>query len=97
MELANLLTAAKSRGVSIRWVPISPCLYDLTDLEGFQACWNPEKSLDGLSDAERKAAIRKICSEIVEDFEKKASKVSIGRKEEILKRSRSGLRRTDTS
>ena len=84
VELANLLTAAKSRGVSIRWVPISPCLYDLTDLEGFQACWNPEKSLDGLSDAERKAAIRKICSEIVEDFGKKASKVSIGRKEEIL-------------
>jgi serine/threonine protein kinase len=82
VELTRLLGAAKQGGVSIRWVPISASLYRYTDLNGIQACWDPERPLDKLPDAERKAAIQKICVEIVEEFGT-APKVSLGRREEL--------------
>ncbi len=85
VELAKLLTAAKKGGVSIRWVPVSASLYRYTDLNGIQACWDPEKPLDKLTDAERKAAIQKICVEIVEEFGG-APKVSVGRREGLRDR-----------
>jgi serine/threonine protein kinase len=85
VELAKLLTAAKEGVVSIRWVPVSASLYQYSDLEGIQACWDPEMPLDKLSDADRKAAIRKICIEIVEEFGF-APKVSVSRKEELRNR-----------
>ncbi|MGH9321838.1 MAG: protein kinase domain-containing protein, partial [Vicinamibacteria bacterium] len=78
----NLLSSAKSGGVSIRWVPVSASLYQYTDLHGIQACCDPERPLDKLPDAERKAAIQKICVEIVEEFGA-APKVSVGRREDL--------------
>jgi serine/threonine protein kinase len=85
VELAKLLTAAKQGGVSIRWVPVSASLYRYTDLNGIQACWDPERPLDKLTEADRKAAIQKICVEIVEEFGA-APKVSVGRRENLRDR-----------
>ncbi|HJS75603.1 MAG TPA: protein kinase, partial [Vicinamibacteria bacterium] len=75
----------KQGGVSIRWVPVSASLYRYTDLNGIQACWDPEKPLDKLTEAERKAAIQKICVEIIEEFGA-APKVSGSRKEGLRDR-----------
>src|SRR5262245_34432211 len=85
VELAKLLTAAKSGGVAIRWVPVSASLYRYTDLNGIQACWDPEMPLDKLTEAERKAAIQKICVEIVEEFGA-APKVTRGQRENLRDR-----------
>jgi len=78
-ELARLLTSAKSGGVSIRWVPVSAALYQFTELNDVQACWDPKQPLDKLAEADRKAAIQKICLEIVEDFGSAPPKVSQSR------------------
>jgi hemoglobin-like flavoprotein len=67
-ELASLLAAAKSGGVSIRWVPVSASLYQCTELNGIQACCDPKLPLEKLSPADCKAAIQKICLELVEEF-----------------------------
>jgi len=85
VELTKLLTAAKKGGVSIRWVPVSACLYQYTDLKGIQACWDPESPLDKLTEADRKAAIQKICIEMVEEIGA-APKVSVGRRENLRDR-----------
>lgn len=81
-ELANFLSAAERGSCSIRWVPISACLYNLTPLGGLQACWNPAMPLDKLTASERKAAVQKICIELVEGLGA-TSKVSAGRKVSI--------------
>jgi serine/threonine protein kinase len=82
VELTNLLSAAKSGGVSIRWVPVSASLYQITELASIQACCPPDRPLDELSEPEQKAAIQKICLQIVEEFGS-APKVSEGRREAL--------------
>jgi serine/threonine protein kinase len=82
-ELARLLASAKSGGVAIRWVPVSAALYQCTELNDIQACWDPKQPLDKLCDADRKAAIQKICLEIVEDFGSVRPKVSQSRRDSL--------------
>jgi serine/threonine protein kinase len=81
-ELAQLLGAAKNGTCSVRWVPVSACLYNLTPLGELQACWDPKRPLDELPPAERKAAIQKICIQIVEEFGVHP-KVSVDRRETL--------------
>jgi serine/threonine protein kinase len=83
VELKNLLDSTEKGGVEIRWVPISSCLYDYTPLSKIQACWDPQEPLDRLSDADRMAAIRKICLEIVEKFGAAVPRVSQSRGKNI--------------
>jgi serine/threonine protein kinase len=80
-ELAHFLASARAGGVSIRWVPVSAALYQYTELNDIQASWDPKQPLDKLSEPDRKAAIQKICLEIVQDFGAVPSKVSEGRRE----------------
>ena len=68
VELERLLSFAKTAGVAIHWVPISPTLYTETPLNTIQAAWDPARPLDQLSVAEQRAAIQQICLQIVEDF-----------------------------
>jgi len=82
-ELARMLASAKSGGVAIRWVPVSAALYQCTELNDIQACWDPSQPLDKLPEADRKAAIQKICLEIVEDFGREPPKVSGSRRESL--------------
>jgi serine/threonine protein kinase len=80
VELKNLLNAATKGGVSIRWVPVSASLYQITELASIQACCPPDRPLDELSEPEQKAAIQKICLQIVEEFGS-VPKVSESRRE----------------
>jgi hemoglobin-like flavoprotein len=68
VELERLFSLAKTAGVAIYWVPISPSLYMQTPLGTIQAAWDPARPLDQLSVPEQHAAVQQICLQIVEDF-----------------------------
>jgi hemoglobin-like flavoprotein len=68
IELTRLLNIAKTAGVAIHWVPVSPSLYTETPLGAIRASWDPSRALDQLSVAEQHAAVQQICLQIVEDF-----------------------------
>jgi len=82
VELKRVLDSAQNGGIAIRWVPISASLYDVSPLNDIQACWDPGRPLDGLPTAEQKAAIKKICLEIVEEFGT-SPKLTVGRRESL--------------
>lgn len=82
VELRRLLNLARTAGVTIHWVPVSSSLYTETPLREIQASWTPERPLDQLADAQRGAAIQKICQQIVEDFGF-LPKVSGGRRQRL--------------
>jgi len=67
VELRRLLSLAKTADVTIYWVPVSPTLFTQTPLADMQAAWDPRQPLDALSEAERRAAVQKICLQIVEE------------------------------
>ena len=90
VELKRVLASAQKGGIAIRWVPISASLYDVSPLNDIQACWDPGRPLDGLPIAERKAAIKKICLEIVEEFGT-SPKLTGGRRESLLSQVQSKL------
>jgi serine/threonine protein kinase len=83
-EFAQLIEAAKAGRVSVRWVPVSACLYECTELKDIQACCDPKRPLDKLPEADRKAAIQKICLEIIQDFGVKQPTVSPSRRETLF-------------
>jgi hypothetical protein len=60
-ELPPLLEAADKKGTKIVWIPVGACLYKETELERYQAAHDPNKPLEGLSEAERSQALVKIC------------------------------------
>jgi hypothetical protein len=55
-ELPGLLKAAEERGVPIIWIPVETSRWPETDLEKLQAARSPQRTLDSVSTAERKAA-----------------------------------------
>jgi hemoglobin-like flavoprotein/tRNA A-37 threonylcarbamoyl transferase component Bud32 len=68
VELARLLNIAKTEHVPIWWVPVSSTLYESTPLADIKAASDPKTPLDLLDPPQRRAAIRKICSQLVADF-----------------------------
>ncbi|MEM7351276.1 MAG: protein kinase [Acidobacteriota bacterium] len=68
VELQELLSAAETGEVAIRWVPVSASLFTSTELRDLQACWPPAKPLDSLDKAAASGAIQQICHEIVKKF-----------------------------
>ncbi len=65
-ELPVILQAAKERGLSIIWIPVSASAYDAVALRDFQAAHPPGRPLDTLEPARRKQAFVKIASKIAE-------------------------------
>ncbi len=63
-ELPPLLAAAEREGVTILWVHLSACLYDETPIADYQAAHDPARTLDEMSDAERKRTLVAICKMI---------------------------------
>ena len=47
-EIPPLLARADAMGLPILWVPISSSLVDYTEIEAFQAAWDPKQPLAGL-------------------------------------------------
>jgi hypothetical protein len=63
-ELPPLLRAAKSKGLTILWVPVSDSLYRETEIAEYQAASDPAKPLDSLSPAEVNRVLVNICEQI---------------------------------
>ncbi|CAG0971616.1 Adenylate cyclase 2 [Geobacteraceae bacterium] len=65
-ELPPLLAAARERGLTILWVPLSFSSYDETEIRDYQAAINPDRPIDTLSKAEQNKAWVKVCKRIKE-------------------------------
>lgn len=63
-ELPPLLEAANKSGTKIVWIPVRASLYKETELEKYQPAHDPDKPLEGLTDAEKDQALVKICESI---------------------------------
>jgi hypothetical protein len=63
-EIPPILAAAKSEGLTIVWVPIGASLYEETDIADYQAAHDPNKPLNGLTEAELDSALVSIAKEI---------------------------------
>lgn len=65
-ELPPLLAAAKERGMTILWVPISFSSYDETEIKDYQSVINPERPLDTMGKAEQDKTWVAVCKRIKE-------------------------------
>ncbi len=65
-ELPPLLAAAKERGVTILWVPISFSSYDETEISIYKAVIDPERPIDTMSKAEQDKTWVAVCKQIKE-------------------------------
>ena len=63
-ELPNLLESVREKSLSIFWVLLSPCFYEVTPLVKYQAAHDISKPLESLSIAKRNEAIMDICRSI---------------------------------
>lgn len=64
-ELPPLLEAAEKEGVKIVWVYLSDCMYELTEVEDYQAAHDISCPLDGLPSSELNSVIKMICKQIL--------------------------------
>jgi len=64
-ELPPLLEAAEKEGVTIIWIYLSDCMYELTEIENYQAAHDISRPLDNLSPSELNSAIKSICKQIL--------------------------------
>jgi class 3 adenylate cyclase len=65
-ELPPLLAAAKERGMTILWVPISFSSYDETEISTYQAVINPDRPIETMSKAEQDKTWVAMCKRIKE-------------------------------
>jgi serine/threonine protein kinase len=66
-ELPRILQQHQSRGLMIRWVPLTAALVEETPLAEFQAAagCDPARPLDQLDEADRTRSIANVCREIL--------------------------------
>ena len=67
-ELPLLMNAAKSDGLIICWIAIRNCLYQLTDIERYQALNDPSNPLATLGLRARDDELVHICEQIKDIF-----------------------------
>lgn len=63
-ELPPLLNAAKNDGLTVLWVYLSPCLYQDSEIEPYQAAHDISRPLDSLSVSEQNVHLVRICQEV---------------------------------
>jgi hypothetical protein len=64
-ELPPLLKAAQDEGVTIFWIYLDYCLYDQTEIAGYQAAHDVSRPLSALSKPERGAVLSKTCAQLI--------------------------------
>jgi hypothetical protein len=70
-ELPSLLQAAEKKGLKIIWIYISPCLYQETEIEKYQAAHDISRPLADLKETEQHQVLVEICQKIKQAFEDK--------------------------
>lgn len=60
-EMPRLLEAAARDELTILWVPVRACLWEETQIAGFQAAHDPSRPLGTLPKGEREVALKAIC------------------------------------
>ncbi len=63
-ELPPLLNAAKAKGLTIIWIPLSFSSYEETEIEKYQSAHPPNQPLDSLNPAQENKAWVDICKKI---------------------------------
>jgi len=63
-ELPPLLSAAQNDGLTVLWVYLSPCLYQESEIETYQAAHDISRPLDSLSLSEQNSHLVHVCQEI---------------------------------
>lgn len=63
-ELPTLLAAAESRGLTIVWVYLSPCLYQESGIAAYQAAHDISRTISSLRGAKREEVLVNICQKI---------------------------------
>lgn len=69
-ELPPLLSAAKSDGVTILWVPVRTSSFEVTPIEAYQAAHPPGSPLASLPLAARDKAWVEICKQIQQEYQR---------------------------
>ncbi len=69
-ELPPLLEAARSKGVTILWVPVKSSSFKVTPIAAYQSAHSPAKPLAALSTAARADAFVKICELIQQEYQR---------------------------
>jgi TIR domain-containing protein len=70
-ELPPLLEAAKQKGLTIFWIAVGHCLYDVTELKDYQPANNPKKPLLKMKPCRRDKVIVNICKCIMKAMEQR--------------------------
>ena len=65
-ELPPLLKAAENDGLTIYWIYLSHCLYEQTEIAGYQAAHDISKPLAALTKEKRQAILSETCHRLVE-------------------------------
>lgn len=69
-ELVSLIRDACREELRLYWVPVSASLFDVTELAGLQAAWDPNHPLDQLSAPEQQRAIAEVCRNLLKELPK---------------------------
>ena len=68
-ELQPLLKAAQGEGLTIFWLYLTSCLYEQTEIAGYQAAHDVSRPLDALSKSQRQAVLSEACSRLIRAVE----------------------------
>ena len=85
-EVPELLKSARTKGLTIIWVPISDCLWKETEIANYQAAYSPESPLDSLEKWQVNKALVQICNEIKEALRPPLDPLLDGGKEDDSKK-----------
>jgi hypothetical protein len=64
-ELPPLLEAARNEGLTVFWIYVGSCLYEQTEIAGYQAAHSPAKPLNQLTKPQREAVLSEICAKLI--------------------------------
>ncbi|MEM1369872.1 MAG: toll/interleukin-1 receptor domain-containing protein [Cyanobacteria bacterium P01_H01_bin.15] len=64
VELPKLLDAAENEGLTVIWLLLSPCVFEVTPIVNYQAAYRPLEPLCGMSEAQWKQKLKEVWTQI---------------------------------
>jgi internalin A len=68
-ELPPLLEAAQKEGLIVFWICLRACMFEATEIEQYQAAYDPSKPLAEMSDSERVMVLKSVCQKLIQATE----------------------------